>query len=287
MKRILPIILVVFLCVLPAWGDEVDEGLPNKATEQIKTRTRAMINVGIAGDEAVKMTRMMIQNRFQHRNTLRAQQIAIDAIESGLPAEPVMNKAFEGMAKKVPEDRVVQAMEKTRDRYSYAYRHANEFTKNRDKTNDIGNALAQGVAAGMAKGDVDRTMEVLRQRTRQMTRSRTEELAKESCLALRTMARLGVSSKIAADVVTMALQHKYTAQEIKQMQHSFMIRSMSVDPTKLAQHYAYAIGQGVRAGNLSSSQMGETAQTGKNSDPNGSDSPGGGSDGSHSGGGKR
>jgi hypothetical protein len=275
MKRILPIILIVFLCVLPAWGDEVDDGLPNKATEQIRTRTRAMINAGIAGDEAVKMTRMMIQNRFQNRNTLRAQQIAIDATENGLPAEPVMNKAFEGMAKNVPEDRVVQAMEKTRDRYSHAYRHANEFTPNRDEANDIGNALAQGFAAGMAKGDVDRTMEVLRQRTRQMTRSRTEELAKESCLALRTMARRGVSSEIAADVVGMALQQQYTAQEMQQMHNMFMIRSMSVDPTMLAQHYAYAIKQGVRAGNLNRSQMGETAQTGKNSGTNGSGSSGG------------
>ena len=291
MKRILPIILVVFLCVLPAWGDEVDDGLPDKAIEQVRTRTRAMISVGIDGDEAVEMTRMMIQNRFQHRNTLRAQQIVIDAIENGLPAEPVMNKAFEGMAKNVPEDRVVQAMEKTRDRYSYAYSHANQFTQNRGKTNDIGNALAQGVAAGMAKGDVDRTMEVLRQRTRQMTRSRTEELAKESCLALRTMARRGVSSEIAADVVTMALQQKYTAQEMQQIHNMFMTRSMNVDPNKLAQHYANAIGQGVKAGNLSSSQLGETAQTGKNSGTNGSGSSGGGSGsgsgGGHGGGGKR
>ncbi|MES0446531.1 MAG: hypothetical protein ABUJ92_08315, partial [Desulfobacterales bacterium] len=275
MKKILPIILVVFLCVLPAWGDEVDDGLPDNAGERIRTRTRAMISVGIDGDEAVKMTRMMIQNRFQNRNTLRAQQIAIDAIENGLPAEPVMNKAFEGMAKNAPEDRVVRAMEKTRDRYSHAYSYANQFTQNRDKTNDIGNALAQGFAAGMAKGDVDRTMEELRQRTRQMTRSRTEELAKESCLALRTMARLRVPSEIAADVVTMALQQKYTAQEMKQIRHLFRTRSMSVDPTKLAQHYAYAIEQGVRAGNLSNSQMGETAQTGKNSGTNGSDSSGG------------
>jgi uncharacterized membrane protein YgcG len=97
------------------------------------------------------------------------------------------------------------------------------------------------------------------------------------------MTRRGVSSEIAADVVSMALQQKYTAQEIKQMRHLFMIRSMSADPTKLAQHYAYTIGQGVRAGNLSSSQMGETAQTGKNSDRNGFNSPGGG----HGGGGKR
>jgi hypothetical protein len=279
MKRILPIILVVFLCVLPAWGDEVDDGLPDKATEQIRTRTRAMINVGIDKDEAVNMTRMMIQNRFQNRNTLRAQQIVIDATKKGLPAGPVMNKAFEGMAKNVPEDRVVQAMEKTRDRYSNAYRYANEFTQNRKKANDIGNALAQGFAAGMAKGDVERTMERLRERTRQMTRTRTEELANESCLALRTMTRRGVSSEVAADVVGMALQQKYTAQEMKQMHHMFMTRSMNVDPNKLAQHYAYAIKQGVRAGNLNRSQMGETAQTGKNNDPNGSGSPGSGSGG--------
>ena len=260
MKKISLIILSIFFFASLAWGDEVDDGLSNMATEQIRIHTRAMINAGIPSDDAVKMTRMMIQNRFQHKNTLRAQQIVMDAAKKNLPIDPVMNKAFEGIAKNAHENQVVQAMAKTRDRYSYAYSHAREFTNKRGRTGNIGNAIAKGLAAGMTEKDIERTTERLRQRTRQMTRTRAEMLAKESFLALRTMARLGVSSKMTADMVCQALQQQYSTQEMKQMHHSFMTRSMNTNPAKLAHQYAYAIRKGVKAENLGTNQTGKPTQ---------------------------
>ena len=109
MKKLLIIILGICLCSSLAFGDEVDRRLSTIGNEQIRVHTRAMINAGIPSDEAIKMTRLMIQNNYQYQNTLRAQKIMIDTVKEGLPDKPVMNKAYEGIAKNAQEGRVVEA----------------------------------------------------------------------------------------------------------------------------------------------------------------------------------
>ena len=280
MKKLLIIILGICLCSSLAFGDEVDRRLSTIGNEQIRVHTRAMINVGIPGDEAIKMTRLMIQNNYQDQNILRAQKILIDAVEEGLPNRPVMNKAYEGIAKNVQEDRVVEAMEKTRSRYSVAYRHARSITQNPVRVNDIGKTIAESLTAGINNKDAHQIMESLQNSTRQMTRNNTEAFAEEIFLSLRDMARRSVLSKIATDVVCKALEHQYSVQEIKQMRHSFISRSMNIDPTILAIQYGYDIEHGVRAKDLNDRQRGKSAPFGKDSGHSGSGNFGGGSGGS-------
>jgi hypothetical protein len=122
-------------------------------------------------------------------------------------------------------------------------------------------------------------MESLQNRTRQMTRNNTEAFAEEIFLSLRDMARRSVLSKIATDVVCKALEHQYSVQEIKQMRHSFISRSMNFDPTILAIQYGYDIEHGVRAKDLNDRQRGKSAPFGKDSGHSGSGSFGGGSGG--------
>lgn len=285
MKNFLIIILGICLCSSLAFGDEVDRKLSTIGNEQIRVHTRAMINAGIPSDEAIKMTSLMIQNNYQYQNTLRAQKILIDTVKEGLPDKPVMNKAYEGIAKNVPENRVIQAMENTRSRYSIAYRHARSITQNSDRVNDIGKTIAESLTAGIHRTDILQIMERLQNRTRQMTRNNTEAFAEEIFLSLRDMARRSVSSKLATDVVGKALEQQYSVQEIKQMRHSFISRSMNIDPTELANQYGYDIEHGVRAKNLNDSQRGESAQSLKDSGYSGSDSSDGGSGGDGGGGG--
>jgi len=104
-----------------------------------------------------------------------------------------------------------------------------------------------------------------------------EELAQESFLSLRDMARLGVSSKIAKDVVCHAYNQQYSAQEMKRLRHSFMRHSMSTNPVKLANQYSHAISHGVRAENLSSNQIDMHNRTGKTGNQRGAGNFGGGS----------
>ena len=279
MKNFLIIILAVCLCSSLAFGDEVDNRLSTIGNEQIRVHTRAVINAGIPGDDAINMTRLMIQNNYQDQNILRAQKILIDTVEDGLPDKPVMNKAYEGIAKNAQEDRVVEAMEKTRARYAIAYRYARSITQNPVRVNDIGKTIAESLTAGIHNTDAHQTMEKLQNRTQQMTRNNTEDFAKEIFLSLRDMARRGVLSKISTDVVSKALAHQYSVQEIKQMRHSFVSRSMNFDPTILAIQYGHDIEHGVRAKDLNDRQKGKPAPLGKNSGHSGSGSFGGGSSG--------
>lgn len=279
MKKLLIIILGVCLCSSLAFGDELDPKLSTIGNEQIRVHTRAMINAGIPDDEAIKMTRLMIQNNYKDQNILRAQKILIDTVREGLPDKPVMNKAYEGIAKNVQEDRVVGAMEKTRTRYSVAYRHARSITQNPVRVNDIGKTIAEGLTAGINNKDAYQIMESLQNSTRQMTRNNTEAFAEEIFLSLRDMARRSVLSKIATDVVSKALEHEYSVEEIKQMRHSFISRSMNFDPTILAIQYGHDIEHGVRAKDLNNRQRGKSAPFGKDSGHSGSGSFGGGSGG--------
>ena len=284
MKIFLNIIFGVCLCSSLAFGDEIDLKLSTIDNEQIRVQTRVMINAGIPIDEAVKMTVLMIQNNYQYQNTLRAQKILIDTVKEGLPNRPVMNKAYEGIAKNIQEDRVVKAMEKTRARYSVAYRYAGSITHNPDRVNDIGKTIAESLTAGINNKDAHQIMESLQNSTRQMARNNTEAFAEEIFLSLRDMVRRSVSSKIATDVVCKALEHQYSVQEIKQMRHSFISRSMNIDPTILAIQYGYDIEHGVRAKDLNDRQRGKSAQSGKDSGHSGSGSSGGGSSGAGGGG---
>ena len=279
MKNFLIVILGICLCSSLAFGDEVDRRLSTIGNEQIKAHTRAMINAGIPGDEAIRMTRLMIQNNYQYQNILRAQKILIDTVEDGLPDKPVMNKAYEGIAKNIQEDRVVEAMEKTRIRYSVAYRYAGTITQNPDRVNDIGKTIAESLTAGINNKDAHQIMERLQNSTRQMTGNNTEAFAEEIFLSLRDMARRSVLSKIATDVVGKALAHQYSVQEIRQMRHSFVSRSMNIDPTIVAIQYGHDIERGVRAKDLNDRQKGKPTPLGKNSGHSGSGSFGGGSSG--------
>ncbi len=279
MKKFVIIILGICLCSSLAFGEEVGRRLSTIGNEQIRAHTRAMINAGIPGDEAIRMTRLMIQNNYKDQNILRAQKILIDTVEDGLPDKPIMNKAYEGITKNVQEDRVVEAMEKTRARYSFAYRYARSITQNPDRVNDIGKTIAESLTAGIDNKDAHQIMERLQNSTRKMTGNNTEAFAEEIFLSLRDMARRSVLSKIATDVVDKALEHQYSVQEIKQMRHSFVSRSMNIDPTILAIQYGHDIEHGVRAKDLNDRQKGKSAPLGKNSGHSGSGSFGGGSSG--------
>ena len=279
MKKFLIIIFGVCLCSSLAFGDEVDSRLSTIGNEQIRVHTRAMINAGIPIDDAIKMTRLMIQNNYQYQNTIRAQQIMIDTVKEGLPDKPVMNKAYEGIAKNAQEDRVVEAMEKTRARYSIAYHHARSITQNPDQVNTIGKTIAESLTAGIHNTDAHQIMDRLQNSAQQMTRNNTEAFANEIFSSLRDMARRSVPSKIATDVVCKALEQQYSVQEIKQMRYSFISRSINIDPAKLAIQYGYDIEHGVRAKDLNSSQRGESAQSGKAGGHSGSGGNGGGAGG--------
>jgi hypothetical protein len=120
MKKHGCLIMSIVFC-LHRWPIADDsEGLSQQAMESVAQQTREMSALGIPQAQAQKMLTQMVQNRFQKQNRIRAQEVVMAAAKAGLPTEPVMSKAMEGMAKQAKEQQVIAAMETVRSRYAYA-----------------------------------------------------------------------------------------------------------------------------------------------------------------------
>jgi CRISPR/Cas system-associated protein endoribonuclease Cas2 len=256
MKKTLLILMALMLWICPVWADEIDDALPENASLRVRTNTRQMVQTGISQDDATQMTRAMLQHRFQERHIIQAQNMLMETMQSGLPVEPVMNKAFEGMAKNQPDEGIVQAMKMTQSRYAYAYRKAGELTTDEETQNSLGLSIAQGMGAGLQDKDIEPVMAQLQTRVRQMSQNKADELCLQTFLAARLMARLGVDSDTVSDVVCLALQHRFTAREMQQLGSNFNTQSQQMSSNHLANEFAQKIGQGQKPGQSGSDQGG-------------------------------
>jgi len=214
--------MAIFLCAAVAFADPVDEGLPETATQQVKNSTQQMINQGFNAEDAINMTRQMLENNFSQQNILEAHAVLMNARQQGLQTEPIMNKAHEGLAKQVQAGAVVQAMERVQSRYEFASQQAKAITNDEAKKNQIAAIMAGSMAAGINREDAERIMLVLQERTRNMARSHAEDLALQTLMTTRTMARLGTRSQAVGDSVCEALQQGYNAQEMHKMRNTAM-----------------------------------------------------------------
>jgi len=262
MKTVALAIFVVFLFASPAFGDEVDEGLPNMATTELKAGTRHMIRAGIDTDDAIRMTRAMLESRFKQEHALKAQEIVVRACKEGLPAEPIMNKAHEGMAKRVQHENIIRAMEKVMSRYAFAYQQACKLTQGETQKKRIMEQVAECVTASMTDYDVDRLVYQLKYRGREMPKDEAVGLATETFRAAKDIARLHVHSMKATDLALEALKHHYGIREMARMRQSFMKHARDTSPNTVAEGYLEAITQGNRLEGLDFSGGGTGSSVG-------------------------
>jgi hypothetical protein len=263
MKKIFAIALALFFGVSTAFADEVDEGLSGMASEQVRSCARQMIQLGVDSDHAVKMTGNMLKNQFREEQILKAQRMIMDAKKEGLPVEPLMEKAYEGMTKRVQAGKILQAMEKVRTRYRNAHRHADGLTEEKGERNRIRKMIAQCLAAGLNDKEVETIAYKLQESAQDMTKAEARELAGECFMAARDITRLGATSMASTDVVWKALDHRYDAKDMKVMRDSFITHMRyTSSATDLAGSYASSISRGESPEMLWSSSRAEAAGIG-------------------------
>lgn len=264
----------------PVFADLVDQSLA-QLPAAVKDRAREMIQKGIAGEDAVQFILAMNANRFREEQILRAQAIVLEAQGRGLPAKPIINKAFEGMAKQVPPERTLQAMEVVSSRYAFAFEQARSVTRTAEQIGRLGNMLAESLAAGLQEQDASRIMGRLQERSPKMDQNQTEELA-AACLAMaRDMSRLGVSSDLSSQVISSALSNGMNAASVAGMHQSMLAQSQTHSAQTVAQGLAHGVQQGQSTPGLGGMTGGQTGQGGQGG-PGGS---GGGAGGGGAGGG--
>ena len=205
---------------------------------QIETQTRAMSAVGVSSDAARHMLTEMHQNQFKAENISRAQQEVMNCAKLGLPTEPVMSKAMEGMAKQAQENQIIMAMETVHSRYAYSTKMAKSLSKDNKRTTEMAKAIADSLAAGMKNKDLETIATQLQVQSRQKSVNQAEntKLAIQTFLTVRTMARMGAQSSKVSETLTQALENQFTHLDMSKLRQ------------QTASHPAGSIGIGGNAG---------------------------------------
>jgi hypothetical protein len=269
-----------FLMASPVFADIVDQGLAQMPAS-INARTREMIQKGISSEDAIQFIQAMSANRFQEDQILKAQAIVLEAQGRRLPVQPIINKAFEGMAKQVPPERTLQAMGAVSSRYAFAFEQARSITQNSEHIGRIGNMLAESLAAGFKEQDASQIIGQLHAQSSKMNQTQLDELA-AACLAMvRDMSRLGVSSGLSSQVISSALSNGLSAASISGMHQSMLAQSQTHSAQTVAQGLAHGMQQGQSSPGPGGMTGGENGSAGRG----GSSGAGGAGGGSGSGGG--
>ena len=132
--------------------------LPLNVRNQIETQVREMSALGVPEEALRNMLTQMHRNRFRTENIEQARQEVLACAKTGLPSEPVIHKALEGMTKKVREGQIVAAMATVRNRYTQADRLARTLSNDKTSINAITQAIADCYAAGVKQEDIDAVM---------------------------------------------------------------------------------------------------------------------------------
>ena len=243
MKKIFMMIMAISFCAAVALAGPVERELPETTPAQIKDSVRQMVDQGFNPQEVIDMTQQMLANNFREQQVLQAQTILMNARRQGLPTEPMMNKAYEGLAKQVQAEAVVRAMEQVLSRCEFATKQARVITSDKARISQMAAVLAESMAAGMNQEDAERIMQALRARTRNMAQAHSEELAMQTVMTTRTMLRLRMQSKSVGDSVCQALQQGYSAQEMLKLRNTVMENSRHSYSESFSKGHSFDAGQ--------------------------------------------
>ncbi len=288
MNKIAFFLIFNLLFVIAAFAADDSVEIPATWPPALQTGVGKMIQVGVDQNEAVGITRAMVEADFAEDHILRAQDIIVQVGQEELPVKAIIGKAYEGIAKHVQPALILQAMEKVTSRYEFSFKKAGILAQTGKEKNRMGQILATGIAAGLTTQDVEEIIDTLQDRGRQMSATELQDLAEETLETARDMARQGVSSHLAAEVVNRAMQRGFDAANMKSVRSSFRGQDDTSSVESFARGYSRAIEQGKspqeaaemgRAGHGGSRGSGE-GEGGADGGSGGSGGSGDGSDGS-------
>jgi len=238
------VVLFIGLLATAAFGDVVDDSLQSDTPQAVKTSARQAIQNGLQQDSVVKLTRAMLQHKFDQQQLQQAHALMIEAQNSGMPVQPIINKVFEGIAKGVDPSAIIRAMKTVQSRHSFAYQRAGKLAHNRSQTVTLGRTLSAALAAGFSKEDAVTITQMIQQRAQSMKADQGYDLALECYTTARDVSRLGVPSQAVSNMLAGALNKGFNHQDMHAMRSAFMDQARQSQPQNLARSYTAAIQEG-------------------------------------------
>jgi len=272
------VMLFIMLFANAAIGDVIDDSLPPDSPQAVKASARHAIQNGLQQDNVVQLTRAMLQNKFDEQQIQLTHALMIEAKKGGMPVQPIMTKAFEGMAKNVEPSLIVVAMETVQSRNAFGYQLATQLSRSNSQTANLGLTLSAALAAGFAKEDAEKIKQMILQRARSMKSEMDFNLALECFKTARDVSRLGVSSQAVTNMLVGALNKGFNHQDMRAMRSAFMKQARQSQPQNLARSYSAAIqeGKGFQEGPGGDEGTGRSGPGGGGSGGSGGSGPGGG-----------
>ena len=224
--------------------------LANSESTQFQEETTLQYQARLQSDGTEALLQAMQRNQFRNKTLVQVRNMIEEAQEKGLPSDPMVHKVYEGMVKKVSEEKIVQAVKRVQNRYENAYRQANSLISDSEEAKELGQVIAEAYTAGLTEEDAAQIMSQLQTRTKTENMQEANELMVQTMATARVMARRGVDSTTAADVLVNALQHAYQAREMRMLEKSFVEQTRYGSPEDVASDFSADISQDVAPAEL-------------------------------------
>ena len=238
------VMLFIILLANDAIGGVVVDNLPPDSPQAVKDSARHVIRSGLQQDKVIKLTRAMLQNKFNEQQIQRTHALMIEAKNGGMPVDPIMNKAFEGMTKGVRPALIVTAMEAVQSRNAFSYQLAAQLSKNNSQKTNLGKILSSAFAAGYTKTDAEKIKQMIHEQAQSRNSENAYSMAMGCFEIARDISRLGVSSQAVTNMLVAALSKGFNSQDIRAMRGAFMAQARQSQPQNLTRSYSTAIQEG-------------------------------------------
>lgn len=212
MKSVL--ILLIFLLPNLASAEEKARG-GEEPLSRLQQLERKLLSRDLNNIEVGRMLEAMTEAGFSlEEKELLADQLAVD---DRLLRQAAFNKIREGIAKGATPQAIIMATEKVRNRMEVASRIAADLRYGGDQT--IVEAIADGLAAGLDKDKASQLADALK--SARANPGEFQELAAETLLYARDMARRRVVAATVVGILSGFLSHGLSAQEMRQLRQSY------------------------------------------------------------------
>ena len=272
----------------PNSGDGIPDGsgFTDSQVVEIDTTvgrmTQELMESGVPETQAKRMLSLMVANRFQEQVMREAAMTIGKAAKNGLPTEPIVSKAIEGMIKNAGEEQIVMAMTRVGERYAYAHETADELGVGERARSRVAQSIADSLAAGMKTADVDAVADRIQTQTRKQTKA-DDDFCLQVMMTMEVMAQMGVQSQTASEMMQNVVQNQFSVAEMVQLRSRMQHQDINDNAVQAAYRYAGEIGKSTGMANEYGGSNASAGGNDGNSGSSGTSGYGGGDSGGSSG----
>jgi hypothetical protein len=195
-------------------------GLSSEAKALVGDKARDAVRAGVSEDDVAELVQRGVDRGVPAGELVRFLEVVAEAKRRDLPVEPVLDKVKEGLAKRVPPDRILSAASRVsrdlaaaRDLIQQAERDGVRVENARARTEAL-EEVAEALGGGVSAQELEK---LVRQVASSSRRAEGMSLLEEVVDATEDLASMGLAPPDAAATVAAALTQGLSRREIDRL----------------------------------------------------------------------